>query len=157
MNEQWIKDLQEKLDGYGKPAPQGLWNDISNAMARQQPRKTVMPLRRKVAMWSAGLVAAAAITLAIVIGDLLPGMFKYGTGKTEQTAAHAKENKTPATTRESLPETMENNGRQRHGVPRKDGRSRCRPTSKQEKARRRAEKHSAKPCSHAKQRAGNGR
>ena len=108
MNEQWIKDLQEKLDGYGKPAPQGLWNDISNAMARQQPRKTVMPLRRKVAMWSAGLVAAAAITLAIVIGDLLPGMFKYGTEKTEQTAAHAKENKTPATTRESLPETMEN-------------------------------------------------
>ena len=74
MNEQWIKDLQEKLDGYGKPAPQGLWNDISNAMARQQPRKTVMPLRRKVAMWSAGLVAAAAIALAIVIGDLLPGM-----------------------------------------------------------------------------------
>ena len=92
MNEQWIKDLQEKLDGYGKPAPQGLWNDISNAMARQQPRKTVMPLRRKVAMWSAGLVAAAAITLAIVIGDLLPGMFKYDTEKTEQTAAHAKEN-----------------------------------------------------------------
>lgn len=108
MNEQWIKDLQEKLDGYGKPAPQGLWNDISNAMARQQPRKTVMPLRRKVAMCSAGLVAAAAITLAIVIGDLLPGMFKYDTEKTEQTAAHAKENKTPATTRESLPETMEN-------------------------------------------------
>lgn len=108
MNEQWIKDLQEKLDGYGKPAPQGLWNDISNAMARQQPRKTVMPLRRKVAMWSAGLVAAAAITLAIVIGDLLPGMFKYDTEKTEQTAAHAKENKTPATTRESLPETMKN-------------------------------------------------
>ena len=108
MNEQWIKDLQEKLDGYGKPAPQGLWNDISNAMARQQPRKTVMPLRRKVAMWSAGLVAAAAITLAIVIGDLLPGMFKYGTEKTEQTAAHAKENKTPATTRESIPETMKN-------------------------------------------------
>ncbi len=108
MNEQWIKDLQEKLDGYGKPAPQGLWNDISNAMARQQPRKTVMPLRRKVAMWSAGLVAAAAITLAIVIGDLLPGMFKYDTKKTEQTAAHAKENKTPATTRESLPETMKN-------------------------------------------------
>lgn len=108
MNEQWIKDLQEKLDGYGKPAPQGLWNDISNAMARQQPRKTVMPLRRKVAMWSAGLVAAAAITLAIVIGDLLPDMFKYGTEKTEQTAAHAKENKTPATTRESLPETMKN-------------------------------------------------
>ena len=108
MNEQWIKDLQEKLEGYGKPAPQGLWNDISNAMARQQPRKTVMPLRRKVAMWSAGLVAAAAITLAIVIGDLLPGMFKYDTEKTEQTAAHAKENKTPATTRESLPETMKN-------------------------------------------------
>ena len=108
MNEQWIKDLQEKLDGYGKPAPQGLWNDISNAMARQQPRKTVMPLRRKVAMWSAGLVAAAAITLAIVIGDLLPGMFKYDTEKTEQTATHAKENKTPATTRESLPETMKN-------------------------------------------------
>lgn len=108
MNEQWIKDLQEKLDGYGKPAPQGLWNDISNAMARQQPRKTVMPLRRKVAMWSAGLVAAAAIALAIVIGDLLPGMFKYGTEKTEQIATHAKENKTPATTRESLPETMKN-------------------------------------------------
>lgn len=108
MNEQWIKDLQEKLEGYGKPAPQGLWNDISNTMARQQPRKTVMPLRRKVAMWSAGLVAAAAITLAIVIGDLLPGMFKYDTEKTEQTAAHAKENKTPATTRESLPETMKN-------------------------------------------------
>ena len=108
MNEQWIKDLQEKLEGYGKPAPQGLWNDISNAMARQQPRKTVMPLRRKVAMWSAGLVAAAAITLAIVIGDLLPGMFKYDMEKTEQTAAHAKENKTPATTRESLPETMKN-------------------------------------------------
>ena len=108
MNEQWIKDLQEKLNGYGKPAPQGLWNDISNAMARQQPRKTVMPLRRKVAMWSAGLVAAAAIALAIVIGDLLPGMFKYGTEKTEQTATHAKENKTPATTRESLPETMKN-------------------------------------------------
>ena len=77
-------------------------------MARQQPRKTVMPLRRKVAMWSAGLVAAAAIALAIVIGDLLPGMFKYGTEKTEQTATHAKENKTPATTRESLPETMKN-------------------------------------------------
>lgn len=108
MNEQWIKDLQEKLDGYGKPAPQGLWNDISNAMARQQPRKTAMPLRRKVAMWSAGLVAAAAITLAIVIGDLLPGMFKYDTEKTEQTATHAKENKTPATTKESLPETMKN-------------------------------------------------
>ena len=57
----WIKQLQDKMDGHKEAVPNGLWQDIE---ARIQPNK-VMPVWRRYA-------AAAAVVLAVIgTGSLL--------------------------------------------------------------------------------------
>lgn len=64
--EHWTEQLREKLNGYQKPAPEGLWDDIEAALdggtTVVRPR-TASPWRR----WS----VAAAVVLLLAGGSLL--------------------------------------------------------------------------------------
>ena len=59
MNEQWIKQIRQKMADYTQPAPEVSWAAIDQAMTAGQPR-TLM-LRQ---YWFRG-VAAAAVLLII--------------------------------------------------------------------------------------------
>lgn len=63
MKEKWVNDIERKLADYRKPAPQGLWEDIEKAMAKE---KKTMPLSRKIYLWTAAFSGVAAL-LAVVL------------------------------------------------------------------------------------------
>ena len=62
----WIKQLQSKMDGYKEPVPDELWQDIEKRLTAQQaPRRPTMAWLRRAA-------AAAALVLAVIgIGSLM--------------------------------------------------------------------------------------
>lgn len=55
----WIKQLQSKMDGHQEPVPDDLWQDIEKRLTQQQPTTRPMPAWRRYA-------AAAAVTLAVI-------------------------------------------------------------------------------------------
>ena len=61
MNEQWIKQMQQKMADYKQPAPEVSWDAVDNAMAAKKPHK-VIPFR----YWMRGI--AAAVVLLLITG-----------------------------------------------------------------------------------------
>lgn len=60
MNEQWNKDIRQKLENVRMPAPEVSWTDIEKAVARKRKRSRT----KVVALW-AGRAAAAAVVIAM--------------------------------------------------------------------------------------------
>ena len=76
MNEEWMKDLQDRFADYEKPAPEGLLADIQ----REMERRGLVPVdetgsparhRRLLPLWLRGAVAAAVVAIVAGIGALL--------------------------------------------------------------------------------------
>ena len=61
MNEQWIKQMQQKMADYKQPAPEVSWEAIDKAMVANKPHK-VMPFN----YWMRGI--AAAVVLLLITG-----------------------------------------------------------------------------------------
>ena len=61
MNEQWIKQMQQKMADYKQPAPEVSWDAIDNAMAVSRPHY-VIPFK----YWIRGI--AAAVVLLLITG-----------------------------------------------------------------------------------------
>ena len=59
------------MEGHEEPAPQGLWDDIERSI-QQRPRP--VPVYKRVMLWTAGTVAAAAaiVAIALFIGNDTP-------------------------------------------------------------------------------------
>lgn len=55
----WIKQLQSKMDGHQEPVPDDLWQDIEKRLTQQEATSRPMPAWRRYA-------AAAAVTLAVI-------------------------------------------------------------------------------------------
>ena len=61
MNEQWIKQMQQKMADYKQPAPEVSWEAIDTAIAASKPHK-VIPFN----YWMRGI--AAAVVLLLITG-----------------------------------------------------------------------------------------
>ena len=79
MNEQWIKQMQDKMADYKQPAPEVSWNAIDNAMAAKKPHK-VIPFR----YWMRGI--AAAVVLLLITGISIRIMNRQEETPVQQTA-----------------------------------------------------------------------
>ena len=65
MKEQWIEDIRRKMQDHTEPAPEGLWDDIQNAMGKQP--KVLIPRRKKLAWYAIGVGSIAAM-MALLFG-----------------------------------------------------------------------------------------
>lgn len=61
MNEQWRKELQQKMDAYRESAPEVSWSEIEQAVKANRPKQRAST----VPMWSKRISAAAAVALII--------------------------------------------------------------------------------------------
>ena len=61
MNEQWIEQMQQKMAGYKRPAPEVSWDEIDRALAAGRNRQ----MQR---LWLHRIAAAAAILLIAGVG-----------------------------------------------------------------------------------------
>ncbi|MBO6078126.1 MAG: porin family protein [Bacteroidaceae bacterium] len=79
MNEQWIKQMQQKMADYKQPAPEVSWDAVDNAMAAKKPHK-VIPFR----YWMRGI--AAAVVLLLITGISIRIMNRQEESPVQQTA-----------------------------------------------------------------------
>ena len=68
MDNRWTEQFKDKMKDYQEVAPDGLWNDISDAVIIQQKRRRTLVLAR----WVAGAAVAASIVLGIVYMTYVP-------------------------------------------------------------------------------------
>ena len=61
MNEQWIEQMQQKMVGYKRPAPEVSWDELDRALAAGRNRQ----MQR---LWLHRIAAAAAILLIAGVG-----------------------------------------------------------------------------------------
>ena len=79
MNEQWIKQMQQKMADYKQPAPEVSWDAIDKAMAAGKPHK-VIPFTH----WMRGI--AAAVVLLLITGISIRIMNRQEETPVQQTA-----------------------------------------------------------------------
>ena len=79
MNEQWIKQMQDKMADYKQPAPEVSWDAIDKAMAASRPHK-VIPFR----YWMRGI--AAAVILLLITGISIRFLNRQEETPVQQTA-----------------------------------------------------------------------
>lgn len=82
MNEQWIQQLRQIMDGYQRPAPEVSWDEIDQALAAGKTHKTRQ-------LWLQRVAAAAAILL--IAGAGYWGFKHTETEKNPQTVASMEE------------------------------------------------------------------
>ena len=70
MDNRWTEQFKDKMKDYQEVAPDGLWNDISDAVIIQQKRRRTLVLAR----WVAGAAVAASIVLGIVYMTYVPAV-----------------------------------------------------------------------------------
>lgn len=68
MDNRWTEQFKDKMKDYQEVAPDGLWNDICDAVIIQQKRRRTLVLAR----WVAGAAVAASIVLGIVYMTYVP-------------------------------------------------------------------------------------
>src|SRR5574344_796376 len=69
MNDKWLNDLREHLDGYEQPAPENLWERIAEAMPSAKPDPAPALSRKIIPLWSKrAAAAAAAIAVVATVG-----------------------------------------------------------------------------------------
>lgn len=68
MDNRWTEQFKYKMKDYQEVAPDGLWNDISDAVIIQQKRRRTLVLAR----WVAGAAVAASVVLGIVYMTYVP-------------------------------------------------------------------------------------
>ena len=61
MSEQWIRQMQQKMADYKRPAPEVSWDEIDQALAAGKTHKTRQ-------LWLQRVAAAAAILLIAGLG-----------------------------------------------------------------------------------------
>ena len=83
MSEQWIRQMQQKMADYKWPAPEVSWDEIDQALAASQARKTRQ-------LWLRRMAAAAAILL--IAGAGYWGFIHTETGQNPPTVASVEEN-----------------------------------------------------------------
>ena len=83
MNEQWIQQLRQIMDGYQRPAPEVSWDEIDQALAAGKTHKTRQ-------LWLQRMAAAAAILL--IAGAGYWGFKHTETEQIPQTVASVEEN-----------------------------------------------------------------
>lgn len=79
MNEQWIKQMQDKMADYKQPAPEVSWDAIDKAMAASRSHKMI-PFR----YWMRGI--AAAVVLLLITGISIRIMNRQEETPVQQTA-----------------------------------------------------------------------
>lgn len=71
MNELWMKDIQERLADFEKPAPKGLLTEVQ----REVQRRGLTPVEgkhgRAIPMWVRGAAVAASVAVVLGVGMLL--------------------------------------------------------------------------------------
>ena len=70
MDNRWTEQFKDKMKDYQEVAPDGLWNDISDAVIIQQKRRRTLVLAR----WVAGAAVAASVVLGIVYMTYVPAV-----------------------------------------------------------------------------------
>lgn len=70
MDNRWTEQFKDKMKDYQEVVPDGLWNDISDAVIIQQKRRRTLVLAR----WVAGAAVAASIVLGIVYMTYVPAV-----------------------------------------------------------------------------------
>lgn len=70
MDNRWTEQFKDKMKDYQEVAPDGLWNDISDAVIMQQKRRRTLVLAR----WVAGAAVAASVVLGIVYMTYVPAV-----------------------------------------------------------------------------------
>ena len=83
MSEQWIRQMQQKMADYKRPAPEVSWDEIDQALAAGKTHKTRQ-------LWLQRVAAAAAILL--IAGAGYWGFKHTETEKNPQTVASMEEN-----------------------------------------------------------------
>lgn len=68
MDNRWTEQFKDKMKDYQEVAPDGLWNDICDAVIIQQKRRRTLVLAR----WVAGAAVAASVVLGIVYMTYVP-------------------------------------------------------------------------------------
>ncbi len=63
-NDDWLKSVRDKLEDYGEPSPDGLWEDIESSLP--PVRRDAVILRPLV--WRSAAAAAAAVALGVFAG-----------------------------------------------------------------------------------------
>ena len=61
MDEQWIKEMQQKMADYQWPAPELSWDELDQALTANHPHKTRQ-------LWLRRIAAAAVILLITGVG-----------------------------------------------------------------------------------------
>lgn len=84
MNEQWIKQMQQKMADYTQPAPEVSWAAIDQAMTATRPRKLMLHQ-----YWFRGV--AAAVVLLIITGISIRIMHRQEGVQLQQTTPVNKE------------------------------------------------------------------
>ena len=70
MDNRWTEQFKDKMKDYQEVVPDGLWNDISDAVIIQQKRRRTLVLAR----WVAGAAVAASVVLGIVYMTYVPAV-----------------------------------------------------------------------------------
>ena len=70
MDNRWTEQFKDKMKDYQEVVPDGLWNDISDAVIIQQKRRRTVVLAR----WVAGAAVAASVVLGIVYMTYVPAV-----------------------------------------------------------------------------------
>ena len=70
MDNRWTEQFKDKMKDYQEVVPDGLWNNISDAVIIQQKRRRTLVLAR----WVAGAAVAASIVLGIVYMTYVPAV-----------------------------------------------------------------------------------
>ena len=83
MSEQWIRQMQQKMADYKRPAPEVSWDEIDQALAAGKARKTRQ-------LWLRRMAAAAVILL--IAGAGYWGFKHTETGQNPSTVAAMEEN-----------------------------------------------------------------
>ena len=63
MQKEWKQQFKDKMEGFGEPAPEGLWESIESSIESAQNKK-----EKRVIMFLSSLTAAAAALLIAVLG-----------------------------------------------------------------------------------------
>lgn len=129
MNEQWQDNLRDRMERHKEAAPEGLWNDIEQAVSTDGTYKA-LSTKRNIPLWSLRIGAVAAVALILfyiglhtlklnenskdiqtveqvqkeyVVSDMLPSQQEPVAKIEEQLLAHRSEKRKPESGKVSQP------------------------------------------------------